>query len=86
MIVLVLYKLGVFVKYIVSSWGLFGIILVKKYGIVNFIINYKDILQDEEVDVVFIIICYDVYVGQVVEVLQAGKYVFVEKLLVLSYE
>ncbi len=86
MIVPVLHKLGAPVKYIASSRGLSGTTLAKKYGIANSTTNYKDILQDEEVDAVLITTRHDAHAGQVVEALQAGKHVFVEKPLALSHE
>jgi predicted dehydrogenase/threonine dehydrogenase-like Zn-dependent dehydrogenase len=86
MIVPVLHKLGAPIKYIASSRGLSGTTLAKKYGITHSTTNYRDILQDEEVDAVLITTRHDAHAAQVVEALEAGKHVFVEKPLALSYE
>jgi len=72
------------IKYIVSSKGLSGTILAKKYGIGYSTTDYKEILADDEVDAVLITTRHNAHAAQVIEALNAGKHVFVEKPLALS--
>ena len=48
--------------------------------------NYKDILSDPEIDLVMISTRHNLHANQVVESLQAGKHVFVEKPLAITAE
>lgn len=77
---------GVNIKFIVSLGGVSGIVLVKKYGIVYSIIDWQEILKDKEMDILLIIICYNVYVVMVIVGLEVGKNVFVEKLFCLNVD
>jgi predicted dehydrogenase/threonine dehydrogenase-like Zn-dependent dehydrogenase len=86
MIVPMLSKLKANVKYIASSRGLSSTTTAKKYGIANSTTNYKDILADKDVDVVFITTQHNAHANQVIECLKAGKHVFVEKPLALTNE
>jgi predicted dehydrogenase/threonine dehydrogenase-like Zn-dependent dehydrogenase len=73
-------------KYISSAKGLSGTTLAKKYKIPNSTTNYQDILKDPEVDGVLITTRHSAHAQQVMEALAAGKHVFVEKPLALTYE
>lgn len=73
-------------KYIASNGGVTGTALAKKYGIANSTTNYQEILQDEEVDLVMITTRHHLHAPMVVESLNAGKNVFVEKPLALNAE
>ncbi|MBS4040775.1 MAG: bi-domain-containing oxidoreductase [Flavobacteriales bacterium] len=73
-------------KYIASSGGVTSTALAKKYGIANSTTNYQEILQDEEVDLVMITTRHHLHAPMVVESLNAGKNVFVEKPLALNAE
>ncbi len=73
-------------KYISSAKGLSGTTLAKKYKIPNSTTNYQDILKDPEVDAVLITTRHSAHAQQVMEALEAGKHVFVEKPLALTYE
>jgi len=86
MIVPNLSKLKANIKYIASSKGLSSTTTAKKYGIAKSTTNYKDILADDEVDAVIITTRHNAHAGQVIECLQAGKHVFVEKPLALTNE
>lgn len=73
-------------KYIASNGGVTGTALAKKYGIANSTTNYQEILQDEEVDLVMITTRHHLHAPMVIESLNAGKNVFVEKPLALNAE
>lgn len=73
------------IKYIVSAAGLSGTIAAKKFNIANSTTNYKDVLQDADVDAVLITTRHGQHAAQVIEALNAGKHVFVEKPLAITY-
>lgn len=77
---------GAHFKYIASQGGLSGTLMAKKYGFANSTTSYKDILTDDEVDLVMITTRHNLHAGMVVESLKAGKNVFVEKPLALNEE
>lgn len=77
-------KINASVKYIASSKGLSGTTLAKKFGVSNSTTDYKEILRDSEVDIVFITTRHNAHASQVIESLNAGKHVFVEKPLALN--
>jgi len=74
------------IAYIASKGGLSGNTLAKKYGIARNTTNYKEILQDKDVDLIMIITRHNMHASLVVECLQAGKNVFVEKPLALNHD
>lgn len=74
------------VKYIASAGGLSGTLLAKKAGIARSTTRYQDMLEDPEVRLVMITTRHNAHARQVVESLQAGKHVFVEKPLALTSE
>src|SRR5690606_1241783 len=82
----VLKKLNASVKYVASSKGLSGTILAKKFNVTCSTTNYTEILSDQEVDAVIITTRHNAHARQVIECLQAGKHVFVEKPLALTIE
>ena len=71
-------------KYIASNGGVSGTALAQKYGIANSTTDYKEILKDPEVDLILITTRHNLHAAMVVEGLQAGKHVFVEKPLALN--
>ena len=71
-------------KYIVSSGGMSAGTLAKKAGIEYAGTDYKEVLKDENVDLVIITTRHDLHAKMVVDSLNAGKNVFVEKPLCLS--
>jgi predicted dehydrogenase/threonine dehydrogenase-like Zn-dependent dehydrogenase len=79
-------KLNTNLKYIASAKGLSSTTLAKKYKIANSTTNYQDILKDTDVDTVFITTRHNAHASQVIEALQAGKNVFVEKPLALQLD
>lgn len=79
-------KLKADIKYIASSGGLSGTIQAKKHGISNSTSDYKEILQDEDVDLVFVTTQHNMHAQMVLEAIQANKSVFVEKPLALTPE
>jgi predicted dehydrogenase/threonine dehydrogenase-like Zn-dependent dehydrogenase len=79
-------KLNANIKFIASSKGLSGTTLAKKHGITNSTTNYRDILADTDVDAVLITTRHGAHAAQVIEALEAGKHVFVEKPLALTFE
>lgn len=74
------------IKTIASSKGLSSTILAKKYGIPHSTTDYKTILNDKDINVVFITTRHNAHAKQVIESLNAGKHVFVEKPLALTLE
>jgi len=79
-------KLGANIKYIASSGGLSGTTQAKKHRIANSTSDYKEILQDEDVDLVFITTQHNMHAHMVLECIKANKSVFVEKPLALTLE
>lgn len=79
-------KLNANIKTIASSGGLSGTTMAKKYGISNSTTDYKSILSDENIDLVLITTRHNTHASMVVETLESGKHVFVEKPLALNEE
>lgn len=77
---------GAHYKYIASNGGVTGTALAQKYGIANSTTDYKEILKDQEVDLVLITTRHNLHASMVIETLNAGKNVFVEKPLALNTE
>lgn len=73
-------------KYISSAGGLTATSLAKKYGIAQATTDYRQILEDRDVDLVIITTRHDLHARMVTEVLQSGKHVFVEKPLAIDPE
>ena len=71
-------------KYIASSGGLTGTVLAKKYNIANSTTDNKSILNDENVDLVMVTTRHNSHASIVVQALDHGKHVFVEKPLALN--
>ncbi|MCU7548489.1 bi-domain-containing oxidoreductase [Chitinophagaceae bacterium LB-8] len=71
---------------IASSGGLSGTALAKKYNISKSTTDYKEIINDASIDLVMITTRHNQHAKLVVECLQAGKHVFVEKPLALNQE
>lgn len=74
------------IKYIVSSGGVSGTHISKKYGIAVSSTSYDDVLADKEVDAVVITTRHNLHADMTIKALEAGKHVFVEKPLVLTTE
>ena len=77
-------KIQANIKYIASSGGLTGTIMAKKYAISNSTTDYSEILKDEEVDLVLITTRHNMHAPMVLEAINAGKSVFVEKPLAIK--
>ena len=77
-------KINADVKFIASSGGLSSTTMAKKYGVANSTTNYKEMLEDKEVDLIFITTQHNTHARIVVESIKAGKNVFVEKPLALN--
>jgi predicted dehydrogenase/threonine dehydrogenase-like Zn-dependent dehydrogenase len=86
MVVPALKKLNANIKYISSASGLSATTLAKKYGISAVTTNYHDILNDPQVNAIFITTRHNAHAGMVIQGLKAGKHVFVEKPLALTME
>ncbi len=74
------------IKYIASSGGLSSTILAKKHKIANSTTNYKEILEDEQVDLVLVTTQHHMHANMTIESIKAGKSVFVEKPLALNHQ
>lgn len=72
------------IKSIASSGGLSGTTMAKKFGIPDSTTDYATILNDQEIDTVFITTRHNAHAKMVQETLSAGKHVFVEKPLALN--
>lgn len=81
-----IYKSGASLKFIASSGGVTGTALAKKYKFSFSTTDYKEIINDEEVDLVLITTRHNQHASQTVEALKHGKHVFVEKPLALNLE
>ncbi|MBO0952308.1 bi-domain-containing oxidoreductase [Fibrella forsythiae] len=76
-------KAGATLQTIVSANGLSGTLLAKKHGIVNSTTRYQDVLDDPTIDLCVISTRHNSHAKLVIEALQAGKHVFVEKPLAI---
>ncbi|MDB4093363.1 bi-domain-containing oxidoreductase [Flavobacteriaceae bacterium] len=74
------------IKYIASSGGLSSTIMAKKHNIANSTTNYKEILQDEQVDLVLVTTQHHMHANMTIEAIKTGKSVFVEKPLALNHK
>jgi predicted dehydrogenase/threonine dehydrogenase-like Zn-dependent dehydrogenase len=74
------------IKTIASAAGLSGTSLAKKHGIASATTDYRTILGDNEIDIIFITTRHNQHANMVAEALSAGKHVFVEKPLALTHE
>lgn len=72
------------IKYIVSSGGVSGTHLAKKYGIAVSSTSFDDVLADKDVDAVIITTRHNLHASMTIKALEVGKHVFVEKPLVLT--
>ena len=79
-----LQKCNANIKTVVSARGLSGSTEAKKYEIPVSSSDYKDILSDSDVDMVLIATRHNLHASMVIEALEAGKHVFVEKPLALN--
>jgi predicted dehydrogenase/threonine dehydrogenase-like Zn-dependent dehydrogenase len=75
---------GATFKFIASAGGVTGTVLAKKYGFSHSTTDYKEILKDEDIDLVLITTRHDKHAAMTSEALSAGKHVFVEKPLALN--
>ncbi|MCD6225319.1 MAG: bi-domain-containing oxidoreductase [Deltaproteobacteria bacterium] len=78
--------LGAQLKYIVSAGGLTAGTLAKRAGFACAATDYRQVLEDDEVDLVMITTRHNLHASMVIESLKAGKNVFVEKPLCLNEE
>jgi predicted dehydrogenase/threonine dehydrogenase-like Zn-dependent dehydrogenase len=77
---------GAGLKYIASSAGVTGTTLAKKYAFTHSTTDYTQLLSDSEVDTIFITTRHNSHAKFVIESLNAGKNVFVEKPLALNHQ
>lgn len=73
-------------KYIASSGGLSSTIMAKKHGIINSTTDYHEMLKDSEVDLVLVTTQHNMHAKMALDIMKAGKSVFVEKPLALTKE
>lgn len=69
---------------IVSSGGLSGTTLAKKFGIAKSATDYSEVLKENDINTVMITTRHNLHASMVVEALEASKNVFVEKPLALN--
>jgi len=80
----VLKKCGARLKTIADIDGVAGWHSAKKFGFENAANDYKKILDDKEINTVFITTRHDLHAAMVIQALEAGKNVHVEKPLCLN--
>ena len=73
-------------KYIASAGGLSAKTLAKKGEVAYASSDYKEILKDDEVDMVMITTRHNLHASMTKEAIKAGKHVFVEKPLCLDLQ
>ncbi|MCW3115836.1 MAG: putative oxidoreductase YrbE [Segetibacter sp.] len=73
-------------KYVGSAGGVTANALAKKFGFSHSTTDYRQILTDEEVDLVLITTRHNLHAAMTVETLKAGKHVFVEKPLAITQD
>jgi predicted dehydrogenase/threonine dehydrogenase-like Zn-dependent dehydrogenase len=71
-------------KYIASQGGVTGTVLAKKYNFTHSTTDYREIIKDDEVDMVMVTTRHNLHAKLVEECLLANKHVFVEKPLALN--
>ena len=81
-----LQKSGAALQSIVSSKGVSSVTAAKKFAIAEAATDVEAILQDEQVNTVFITTQHDSHAHLVIQALSAGKHVFVEKPLAITRE
>lgn len=81
-----LQKVNAPIKYIASAQGLTAKVLAKKAKAENATSDYHVMLSDPEVNTVLITMRHSMHASMVIEALEAGKSVFVEKPLCLNEE
>jgi len=74
------------VKYISSAGGLSGTTAAQKFGIGHSVTDNRIMLDDPTLDAILITTRHNAHANQVIEALEAGKHVFVEKPLALTHE
>lgn len=79
-------KTGVRLKTIASSGGVNGVHVGKRFGFEQTTTNTQEIMQDKEINTVFITTRHNSHAGYVREALKEGKHVFVEKPLCITRE
>ena len=79
-------RTGVDIKSIASSKGLSGTILANKYSIENSTTDFKNIIDDNEINLVLITTQHGSHSNFVCEALKKNKCVFVEKPLSTTWE
>lgn len=82
----VLKPLDAQLKYIVSAGGMTAGTLAKKAGFAYAATDYRELLADDDVDLVIITTRHNLHASMVIDSLQAQKNVFVEKPLCLTEE
>ena len=79
-------KINADIKYIASSGGLSSTIMAKKHSISCSTTDYKEMLKDDDVDLVFVTTQHNMHAKMVIETINSGKSVFVEKPLALNQD
>lgn len=75
---------GAHFKFIASKGGVTATSLAKKFGFTHITTDYKEILNDHDVDLVMITTRHNLHASLALEVLKNGKHVFVEKPMALN--
>ena len=77
-------KTGVVIKTIASKGGLSSASAAQKFGIQKATTDFNEVLEDGSIDTVFITTRHQHHASMVLQALNAGKHVFVEKPLAIS--
>ncbi len=74
------------IKSIASAGGVSGTALAKKYGIAQSTTDYSELIRDKDIDLVIITTRHHLHAKTIIECMESGKHVFVEKPLALNRE
>jgi predicted dehydrogenase len=77
---------GVVLRGIATATGVSGQHAGRKFGFEYCTTDYRQILEDPEIDCVLILTRHNLHAPMVVDALHAGKHVFVEKPLALTLD
>lgn len=79
-------KIDANINYIISSGGVTGTSLAKKFNIANSSTDYEAVLEKDDVNTVLITTRHNLHAPMVIKALEKNKNVFVEKPLALNQE
>ncbi len=79
-------KIGANIRYVCDLNGAAAAHLARKHGAARAVTDYKEVLNDPEVNAVFIAVGHNLHARFACEALQSGKHVYLEKPMALCVE